>query len=238
MSEMLSGPYFNDTESKAHESTVETIVNRIRKDIIEGKLKAGQKLGEVHVSKQLNTSRTPVREAFRILQSEGFLTYNHGSGVMVATFTKEDARQLWEVRSLIEKTAAAQAALHVTPELMEELKELQTIMEKMGHEDYVEYNALDTRWHMFIANASGNMILKDVLERLWVRAGLIRTWSVSTGKRVVESWTEHRNVLAAIEAGDPVLASRYMEIHFENSLRAVMGMEDDRKPATKMTLIK
>lgn len=220
----------SDENSKTHTTTVEHIVHSIRKDIINGKLSAGQKLREVNIAEKLNSSRTPVREAFRILQSEGFLIHSPGSGVMVATLKKDEARQLWETRAAIEKFAAEKAAVYITDEQLSQLSDLQRKMEKMGNENYYEYNELDTKWHMLIAEASGNLILIDIIERLWIRTGLIRTWSITAERRVPASWAEHRNVVEALKLHDPCLAGRYLEIHFENSLRTILSnLEKDSR---------
>lgn len=211
-----------ELSADSNESSAEYVAQKIRQDILDGYLSSGDKIREMELSAQLQVSRTPVREAFRVLQSEGFLTYNSGRGVVVAAINAEIAEQTWEVRSILESNAAAKAAQNITPEQLEELIAVQKAMEGLHPFDPHEYTRLDTRLHSLIACASGNAKLEENIHRLWLTSGLTRVFSTYGKKRANASCAEHGRVVHSIQMGDPILAKRYMEIHFSESIKTIV----------------
>lgn len=212
------------------QTTAEIIANRLKSAIIEGVLPSGHKLREVELASYMKSSRTPIREAFRVLQSEGYLEHVPRCGVVVAGLRKDEISQLWELRSILESAAAARAAAGISPEQMEFLLETQKRMEALPPTEHYEYTRLDTILHHAIARAGGNAKLEDSIGRLWHVASLGRTRSIFWRERVIASCREHSDVIKAIGMGEPVLAQRYMQIHFENSLKAILAIQQDADP--------
>ena len=209
-------------EGELSQTTAEIIANRLKTAIIEGALPAGYRLREVELASYMNSSRTPIREAFRTLQSEGYLEHIPRCGVVVAGIQKDEVSQIWELRSILESTAAAKAAEHISSKQLDVLLETQTQMEKLPSEMHSEYTWLDTVLHHTIAKASANSKLEEAILRLWHMASMGRTRSTFWQGRASASCREHYDVIQAIKMGDPILAHRYMQIHFENSLRTIL----------------
>jgi len=225
---MLLDSVFKDCqpdEKGVSRTTADSIANRLKNAIIEGLLPAGYKLREVELVSLMKSSRTPIREAFRVLQSEGYLEHIPRCGVVVAGIQENEVSQMWELRSILESAAAAKAAANISPELMALLLETQKKMENLPPTTHHEYTRLDTVLHHTIARASGNAKLEDSIVRLWSMASLGRTRSTVWGERASASCREHRNVIRAVEMKDSVLARRYMQIHFEQSLEAILAIQ-------------
>lgn len=217
-------------EADASQTTAEIVANRIKSAIIKGLLPPGHKLREVELATLMKSSRTPIREAFRVLQSEGYLEHVPRCGVVVAGIHKDEIRQLWELRSILESSAAFLAATNISPEQMAELRETQRLMEAVAPSVHFEYNRLDTALHHTIARASGNAKLEDSIFRLWHVTSLGRTQSIFWQERAIASCREHLDVVRAIETREPMLAQRYMQIHFEQSLKAIIAIQQSFYP--------
>ncbi len=209
------------------QTAAEIVANRLKSAIIEGLLPPGYKLREVELAAHMKSSRTPIREAFRVLQSEGYLEHVPRCGVVVAGIHKDEISQLWELRSILESTAAAKAAANISAEQLELLLETQSQMERLPPVLHHEYTQLDTVLHHTIAKASGNAKLEDSIARLWHMTSLGRTRSTFWQERAIASCREHNDVIRAIEMGESLLAQRYMQIHFEHSLKAILAIQQD-----------
>lgn len=207
------------------QTTAEIVANRLKSAIIEGLLPPGYKLREVELASYMKSSRTPIREAFRILQSEGYLEHVPRCGVVVAGIHKDEVSQLWDLRSILESAAAAKAATSASHEQRALLRETQKEMEHLAPSIHHEYSRLDAVLHHTIAKASGNAKLEDLIARMWHVTSLGRTRSIFWQERAIASCREHCDVIMAIEMGEPMLAQRYMQIHFENSLKAILAIQ-------------
>ncbi len=203
-------------------TTSESIAQKIRTAIIDGSLVPGHKLGEVDIASRMRTSRTPVREAFRVLQSEGYLEHIPRCGVVVAGLRRDEVSDLWELRSIREQAPAAAAARNISSDQFALLKDTQQQMEELAPFDPHEYTRLDTIVHAVVARASGNAKLEEQITRLWRMGSLGRTRSTFWKERALASCNEHKDMIRAIEMGDSVLARRFTEIHFTNSLRSIL----------------
>lgn len=212
------------------QTTAEIVANRLRSAIIEGLLPPGYKLREVELASYMKSSRTPIREAFRILQSAGYLEHVPRCGVVVAGIHKDEVSQLWELRSILESAAAAKAAVNASPEQMTLLHETQKEMESLAPSSHSEYTRLDEVLHHTIARASGNAKLEDSIARLWHVASLGRTRSIFWQERAIASCREHGDIIKAVEMREPMLAQRYMQRHFEHSLRAILAIQQGLYP--------
>ena len=206
-------------------TTAEVVANRLKSAIIVGLLPSGYRLREVQLAAFMNSSRTPIREAFRTLQSEGYVEHIPRCGVVVAGIRKDEASQIWELRSILESAAAAKAAEHISPEQLDLLLETQKRMEELPSALHDEFTRLDTVLHFTIARSGANAKLEDSILRLWHMTSLGRTRSIFWQGRSSESCREHHDVIRAIEMKDPILAHRYMQRHFENSLKTILVIQ-------------
>lgn len=215
-------------------NTVAGIVRVLLDDIIAGKLAPGHRLREVEVCERLDVSRTPVREAFRVLQSEGFLVHVPRCGVVVAELRESEVKDLWELRSIVEQAACSLAARSGSAKGLRNIAEVQQRLEELSPYEPTLFADLDTMVHFAIARAAGNKHLEATIAHLWRLASLARIRSLWSLERSRASCAEHRNIVDAIIARDEVLANRFMKIHMRNSFLSIRDMlrEQKRESAT------
>lgn len=212
-------PYHHSPLRSASASIADTAYGAIRRMILHKALTPGQKLSEIGLSDQLGVSRTPVREALRRLAGEGYVQIVPKSGAWVASPTKKEVEDAYQVRSKLEGWAAGMASQGVTPlflaRLDEKIHEEETIFTEKNIEAYLEVN---TAFHMIIAEASGNTVLtgylEDILSKTFIYAVFLEHYfDVSTNP----SLDEHRALRDAFASGDGELCVRLAEEHVMRS---------------------
>lgn len=206
--------------NKMTTTATEHIVNQIRNQIIAGELKSGDKLREVELCGKLNVSRTPLREAFRALQSEGFLIHQPNVGVVVASMDLKELMDLQEVRIQLQIIAARHAALHITDEQIEELKSVNRQLMDAGKRNLFETTDLDVKFHMLIATAAHNATVYEMLMGFYRKAAMITNLLPIHKERLPHTLAEHRNIIEALSLRDPDLAAKYVDIHFFMSAKS------------------
>lgn len=201
------------------ESRGQSVANALRRDIVRGRFQPGERITEEQLGECYSVSRVPVREALRVLEAEGFLEIAPYKGVTVARPDPEEAADLFAVREVVEGLTAARAASRRTPE---DLTVLNTILElgnsamKMGRLE--DLPGLNTQIHLRIADIGGSTTLSS----LWKQLSSKIEWLYAAGveSRARNSWSEHVEIVAAIEAGDAAAASKQMRAHVANSRKS------------------
>jgi DNA-binding GntR family transcriptional regulator len=136
------------------------IFQHLREQIIKGQLEEGKRLNEVNLQKMFRTSRTPIREAFRRLEAEGFVEFSPRKGAFVRSISAENLREATEVRASIEGLAIRLAMRHITPEHLQTLSQLLDDMDEASKVHNIErYTALHYRFHKYIVEMGQNQIL-------------------------------------------------------------------------------
>ena len=126
----------------------DVVFNTLRKAILTGTLKPGERLMEVHLANKLGVSRTPVREAFRQLELEGLIQIVPNKGAYVTGITTKDVKDIYMIRSSLEGMCARLATEHITKEQMEELEENVYLASFHASKGHMEQMAeLDNRFH-------------------------------------------------------------------------------------------
>jgi DNA-binding GntR family transcriptional regulator len=199
------------------ESAAEIVAQRIRENIISGQLKPGNKLRETEICKWLQVSRTPIREAFRVLQSEGFVTHSPNYGVVVACLGVDDVAHLYRIRSALEQISAHDAAAHITKEQIAALKTINEDLSIFDETNPQRSSDLDLRFHSMIAQASLNNILVEYLSGIYRKTAMVLKFIPFQKVRIAQTYKEHTDIINALESGDGELAGKYMEIHFYKS---------------------
>jgi len=202
-----------------HRSATSFICAAIRSRIIHGDYEPGQRLVEDNLAQEYGVSRIPVREALRVLESEGFIRVKPYSGTFVGELSAGEANDLLEVRRALEPMAAAKAAANATPEQLAELQQivadgLRALKEKR-HDDLSELNG---RFHELLAVASGNTSLAQLIGQL--RDKIDWVYSVNVRRRAKDSWHEHATIVEAIAAGDAELAEDTVRRHIDEATTA------------------
>lgn len=148
-------------------SLVEQTADKLMRAILDGTLPAGARLAEVQLGEELGVSRTPLREAIRMLEQAGFVTISPNKGAFVRTIELTDMLEVSEIRSTLEALAICLMRKRMTPELLRSLDEaLQAMQEAHAAKDSLAFITQHNRYHEIIIHGSGNQMLIDILNRL------------------------------------------------------------------------
>lgn len=202
----------------------ESIADAIRSSIVDGRLEPGERLTEPQVSKLLGVSRTPVREAFFQLISEGFVEAAPRRGVVVAPLSRDDAEETYLLKGTLEALAAALSVRNGPPGLADELDainaELRDAVEAKPS-DVVRILEINDRFHRTLTEASGKTKLSrlvTVYRRQTLRYNYIYVSALSRLRHSVE---EHRAIVAALRRKDAEEMGRLVRLHNEAALGAL-----------------
>ena len=209
----------------------EVVCETLRQAIRDGVFKPGERLMEVPLAEELGVSRTPVREAIRKLELEGFVVMIPHRGTYVADISLKDVTQVFEIRSALEELAAQLAAERITPDEIEFLErmlvEIGTFMEEKNMDKVVE---ADINFHEVLYKASRNELLVEIIHNLREQTLRFRTMSMNQPGRLVKTWEEHRLLVEAIADRNPAQAREIARIHMEHSEQALLkGMNIDKQ---------
>lgn len=195
-----------------HRPLRQEVQDEIRRLIVSGRFRPGQRLFEDQLAGELDVSRNPVREALQALAGEGFVALEPRRGARVATVTAVRAAELFEVREALEGLVARLAARRRSDHHLDELRTLVAAgVQASAQHRMADLPALNTRFHRVLADAAGNELLCEELARLshvieWIYA-----------ERVVEraprSWSEHIAIVDALAAGDEDAAHTHACAH-------------------------
>ncbi|NER82930.1 MAG: GntR family transcriptional regulator [Leptolyngbya sp. SIO1D8] len=207
-----------------HEQTYQAL----RTCILSGELAAGDRLVETHLAKQLEVSRTPVREAMRQLQREGLVTADPNGGVRVITVSIMDTVHLYNCRIALEKAAVQAACTQASDETLQQLELSITQAERAVQRQPSTLNTfemlnLDYQFHRSIADSSGNPWLTDLLDQVFDKMMLLRVQTTRNNPKVLDICTEHRKIHRAIESRSLTAATEAIETHLEASKQRVIA---------------
>jgi DNA-binding GntR family transcriptional regulator len=190
--------------------------------IVAGSLRPGQHLVESELARQLGVSRQPVREALHRLEAEGWIDLRPSQGAFVHVPTDREVDQLLDVRELLEGATARLAARAATPEAVARLRaacdEGRTAVDSG---DVAAAVAANNDFHAAVAEIAGNEVLAQLAEIVARRVRWHYRQVAPT--RGHESWAEHAELAAAIEAGDADQAAGLARLHTERTRTAYHG---------------
>jgi DNA-binding GntR family transcriptional regulator len=199
------------TDGSRGRGNVEELVDGLRGRIICGDLEPGQRLTETWLASEFGVSRIPLREALRVLTTEGLIRSEHYGGTFVASLDTEAAHDLLDVRAVLEPLAAAQAAMRCTPEHLETLRGLLDEGARAGRERrYEDTRRLKAEFSEQLAVASQNATLIALMHT--VRDKIEWATSIEAMQRLPEkTWQKRakmtRKIVDAIADRDPVRAA-------------------------------
>lgn len=194
------------------------VADRLRSMILEGELDPGAHLVEASLCKLLKVSRTPLREALKVLATEELVEFSPHRGARITILSAQEARELFETIAGLESLAAELAAARMSAEALEELNALHAAMR--GHFDRnerPEYFALNSRIHQGIVTQAGNSVLKSTHERLMYRASRGRYMAILSPGRWVQAMEEHEAVMEAFRQRDSAAAARIWRVHLSHT---------------------
>lgn len=180
------------------------VASAIRDTIISGKIKPGTRLIEADISVQLGVSRSPLREAFRTLASEGLLTISPYKGVFVTKLNERDLYEIYELRILLESYGIRQACKSINKKQLEELRRFIQDMEKRKQsKDYLGYLEVSHKFHEIYMKSCDNERLYDLFNVLKNNIFSIQILSNTYSFFINDSMDEHREILSKIMEKDP-----------------------------------
>jgi DNA-binding GntR family transcriptional regulator len=181
----------------------EAVAGALREAILDGTLAPGSWLREAEVARELKVSRTPIRDAFRILSAEGLLTINANQGAVVSPMTSDDVLELYVVRETLEGLAARLAARRSPQRYVGEFTALLVEMKRVGSAGEIRaLSRLNFKFHEVVLKAAGNRYLERSLSQLQSAARRFPDPTLGLPGRVDESIEEHVALANAISNGD------------------------------------
>lgn len=214
------GPIQLDSYQPLREVVCETLRDAVRRGI----LQPGERLMEIQLAEDLGVSRTPVREAIRKLEMEGYVIMMPRRGTYVADLSIRDINEVFEIRTSLESLASGLAAERINED---ELEKLQRLLVEIGayikSGDMESIVRTDTEFHDLLYQASRNTRLVGIISNLREQLTRFRTTSMSFPGRLKATLEEHRKIVEAIAQGDEKAARKAAEHHMEKSEQTLLA---------------
>ena len=201
----------------------------LREAILQGYFEPGEKLDQERIADEFDVSRTPVREAVRMLESEGFIDIRPHRGAFIASVSRRDVWEIYEVRTLIEAEIVRQITPIIPDAILDDLaRSLDENREQLEAEDKISHVESDVYFHETIVDLAKNSLLKEILESLNNRIIRVRRFAqLQPGYHLVESLEEHYATYQAMRERDPEAAAEALRVHLENSARRIQQFVHD-----------
>lgn len=196
----------------------EIALERLRTAIVEHHFRPGTRLTERELCEQMGVSRSVVREVIRHLEAEGLVDTIPHHGPVVATLDAATAAQIYEIRALLEATAAQDAALHATPAQIEAMRAaLAEIAAAYGAEDHHGVILSTTRFYEAMFAAGGKHVAWEVVKRLNSRISWLRAMTIASPGRATTGLGQMEKIFAAIAGRQPEAAAAASRAHVANA---------------------
>jgi len=197
-----------------HEQTLDVIRNAI----LNGEFKPGYVLTETEIASQLGVSRAPIREALRILNTEGLVETIPYHGSSVRLLSKNDIHELYSMRITLETFALKQIIAQSNPDHVAKLRDLYEQMEQAGKaKDIKAVNTIDREFHDDLIGMSNHGLLQSIWQTVAMRVRQVMALRNRRNSDLTQIARNHIPIIDAIEAGDEALAIRLLEQHIESA---------------------
>nr|WP_315240289.1 GntR family transcriptional regulator [uncultured Albidiferax sp.] len=197
----------------------EEVAELLRQRIFDRTLAPGSWIDELKLAEEYGISRTPLREALKVLSTEGLVTMKVRRGAYVTEVSETDLADVYHLLGLLESDAAGVVAQRATPEQLADLQALHTELEAaVGDREL--FFAINERFHMRLLAIANNRWRDQMVADLRKVMKLNRHNSLLKSGRIQESLREHRALMQALQAKDAPVATRRMLEHFQNGLAA------------------
>jgi DNA-binding GntR family transcriptional regulator len=195
------------------------VAERLRLQIFDRQLEPGSWIDEQKLCAQWGISRTPMREALKVLAAEGLVTMKVRRGAYVTEMSTRDVQQVYHLLGLLESDAAAGVAAQASAKDLARLRGLHAQLESQV-DDRDAFFRTNEAFHQALLDMAGNRWAVQVVSDLRQIMKLNRHHSLFKQGRLSDSLNEHREIMAAIETADAVRARQSMQRHFESGLEA------------------
>ena len=195
-------------------SLTELVTENLRERIVNGEFELGEQLSEARIAKNLEVSRTPVREAINRLEMEGLLVIEPQRGSFVFNLEPEELAKLCDARVCLE-TAAMTAALQTNPQALHSaLTDCVSKMKAAREEgDDAEYLSQDTVFHQSLFNCADNRFLNDAYQTIALKMAALRSRLGHHPDHMAKSYREHIELVDCVEKGDLAKALSILKLH-------------------------
>jgi DNA-binding GntR family transcriptional regulator len=208
----------------------QAVLAELRRAILEGDLEPGSQLIQETVAERLGVSRVPVREAMRILQGEGQISYTPHRGYFVTELSLDELEEIRRIRELLEEEAVVKAMPNLRDEDVAVMAEAYQEMELAGADgDIAAMNAAHTRFHFALLSASGMTRLIRILRQLWDAADPYRAvyHGEEASRRAAQK--QHAALLRAAKQRDTERAIKILHDHRQQTIDRLRGALDKHK---------
>lgn len=193
--------------------------SRLLSEIRAGVLRPGDRLRETDLAERFGTSRTPVREAIRTLEADGLVVHTPRVGATIRTLSYAEITELYEMRAILEGTAARFAARAAYSSETAELGEINADMDA-ARGDALRLFDLNARFHSVLLNAARNQFLVRAIQSIQKTLLILGPSTLEDAARVTAAWQEHADIIAALQSHDGDAAEATMRAHIEAAHRA------------------
>ncbi|BBB90307.1 MAG TPA: GntR family transcriptional regulator [Methylomusa anaerophila] len=208
----------------------EVVAETLREAIISGILQPGERLMEIQMAEDLGVSRTPVREAIRKLELEGFVVMIPRRGTYVAGLSIKDINEVFEIRTALDVLAAGLAVERITEEELEEMERLLVrISDCIEQGDLDKIVEIDSQFHDVLYKASRNDRLVGIISNLREQFTRFRSISINYPGRIQQTLEEHRRLVEAIASRNMDSAQQIAREHMENSEHTLLQDLHERR---------
>lgn len=198
------------------------IADRLREMIMTGALREGDKINENELCASMGVSKTPLREALRVLNVEGLISLIPNRGSYVTRPTIEEIVEMFDVMSLLEGYCARAACVRMSERDFMRIERLHARLEKhFDHRDQDAYIRVNNQYHSLIQELAGNRTLNQIVSGLRKKILLYRFKSLNLPQRFENSIQEHRQLLEAFRQRDGRMAEALMQTHLKNQSLAM-----------------
>ena len=201
----------------------EEVAESLRQRIFNRELAPGSWIDELKIAEAFGISRTPLREALKVLAAEGLVTMKVRRGAYVTEVSEQDLAEVYHLLSLLESDAAGTVAAKANPAELAELQALHQQLEAAvapGQQDREQFFRINEQFHMRLLDIANNRWSRQMVVDLRKVMKLNRHNSLLKSGRIEESLAEHRRLMAALAQRDAVAAAVRMQEHFRNGLEA------------------
>ncbi len=214
-----------------HLTLRERILETIRDAIISGALKPGEKVAEPELAERFGISRTPIREAFRQLESEGYLTVIPRKGAVVVSFSQRDVEEFYAIKSILEGYAARRACEKLSDREIQRLEGINEKLRTLAEDgDIKHFFKVHNDFHELFIKAADNDKLTDLIASLVGKFQRLRVASLSLPGRMRVSVDEHEKIIDAFRARDAEKAEKLVRKNAEYGGKVLMQGVDGVLP--------
>lgn len=206
-------------------SLVDYVKSYIEQCIVTGELAPGEKIKEEEIAKRLEISRPPIREAFKILETEGLIRRSPRKGVFVTEITNKDVWEIYTLKMVLYGLAARLSTDKINKEWIKKLKEIITNMKvsiMKNPPDVIKYQYLNDLFHLTTINMIGHERLKKIILSLNNQIHRYSYKSLNDKKHLKTSYEYHKKIFYAIKRKERNLAEKLTKEHVEKGLEVLM----------------